>query len=259
MASSSPAKPRIAYQNLFEDSGVTVTPSTETAGYEGANAYDWLTATSWKPTATGDSTLQAVLSSSKPANYFAFYNQTLYSNGGSIKLQYSLNSGGAWSDATAAFSPSDNKAMYFRFPAITTNYWRVLINSNPVSYVGHVQFGMDFELERGCMPGFTPPLLGRDTAITNTVSQTGAFLGRTLLANGARGSINIDKVTTPWVRTVWLPFVLHAERKPFMFLHDPQYYPGEAAFCWSDGAIENPKHTKRNLMSGGIKYKALTS
>ncbi len=250
------SKPRIGYENLLLDTGATITATTGTAGYEHANAYDWLPATSYLSGSSGASYIKASFGSgiTKAASYFAIYNHTLTTNSGTITLQYSSDDS-SWTSVFPAFTPTNNAVIYKVFPIVSARYWRVLITSTPASYIGEVSFGQDFELERGARPGFMPPTLARDTQVSNSVSQNGYFLGRSVIRSGITGAINLDQITEAWAREVWLPFIIHAETKPFFLQWNNVEYPYESAFVWTEGKIESLKHAKRNLLSMGIKYR----
>ncbi len=59
---------RIGYKNLFEDSGATVTVSSESSGYEKQNAYDWKQYDWWKPTGASSEWIAASFSTAKTAD-----------------------------------------------------------------------------------------------------------------------------------------------------------------------------------------------
>jgi hypothetical protein len=256
MTISSPSKPRIGYQNLLEDTGATISATAGATGFEHANAYDWLTFTSYLSNTVGVATIKASFGAGikKTANYFAVFGHTLATNGGAIKLQWS-DDDAVWNDAFPAISPVNAFVIYKLFNPIEARYWRVHVDSTPASYIAQVSFGVDLELERGGRPGFIPPNLGREVDVTNVTSENGGFLGRSVVRNGLKGSVNISPVSEMWARQYWLPFVVHAELKPFFLQWNNSQYPYESAYVWADGAIEPMKYTKFKWLGGGIKYR----
>lgn len=250
------AKPRIGYQNLLETTGVTIVTTSETVDYEAANAYDWKPFTFWKPAAGGAQYITATFSVEKLANYFAFYNHNIHTNSGTLSLEYSLDGGGSWIEA-ATKTPTDNKPVYLNFAPIAATKWRVKINSSTASQVAVVAFGMDLELERGVWIGFSPPPLARKTKTTTTVSDSGVFLGRSVVRSFCGSELALEHLSVSWIRAYWMPFVLHAEIKPFFLNWSPNKYQAEIAFCWienADSDIDDPKHTHPTMMSTRIKF-----
>lgn len=249
------ARPRVAYKNLFESDDVTITCDSEADDYAHQNAYDWLPHTHWMPETGGPHWIQLVFGTAVSPNYFAFYGTDLAANGGTISLQYSLNSGADWLDISSAV-PADSAPFYENFEAIESTYWRVLMDSIDPSKIAVLAFGTDLEMERGQWIGVTPPDLGRDTDLTTIVSDAGAFLGRSVIRNLWRTKIDLDFLSFGWVYEKWLPFMKHAELKPFFYKWNPSDYPNTTAFSWVEkrGDIEKPSISKRAMMSAGIKF-----
>ncbi len=246
---------RIAWSNLLETSGATITKSTETVGFEFENAYNWQPFNFWKP-ADGSQWLQCVLPVAAPVNYFAFYAHDFHTNLGTIKLQYSTTSGASWVDAFS-IAPASSAPVYARITTpISAAYWRVLVDSTPASSLGVVAFGSDMLLPRGCWNGFSPPVFARDTKVTNSTSETGVFLGRTIIRKGSMFKLDLGPIETSFMRSDWLPFMKHAERKPFFLLWDALDFPDEAAFCWADKDVDKPKIMKTAYMETDLVVRA---
>lgn len=251
LAITSPAKPTILYDNLLTYAGATVTASSETAGFPFENSFDWNPSTLWLP-ATGTQHLTCVLTSAQFADTFCLYQQTLWANGGSIQLQYSLDSGSSWIAAFPAVSPTDNVPIFLTFDAIAADHWRLEIISSPGSYIGVVAFGQRMTFERGFFVGFSPPQDSRMDEITNNTSMNGTFVGRSLLAKGIKDSLQTDMLSQPWVRSVWRPFVDHARLKPWFIAWNKDQWPYEIAFCWTDGSIPAARNVKAGAGFMGI-------
>lgn len=246
--------PIIGYQNLLRDTGATVTSSGDAAGFPYQYLYDWNACTFWQPSASGAQFVQVQLLTAKQANYFAFYNQSLYLYGGSIKLQWSTN-GSSWNDAFTAVVPTTNAPGYVRFSTITAQFWRVVVTSTTPAFLAVASFGMELVAERGCFVGFNPPTLARATEMVNNTTQTGAFVGRSVIRKLIKGAINLDMLSQNWVRFYWLPFILHAERLPFFLLWN-ENRGNEVAFVYSSGVIAPCSNTSAGagFMSAAITY-----
>lgn len=253
-ATGSTKQMRIAWDNLLTHANATVTTDSETAGYEHALAYNGQAYNYWLPATGGTHYITAVFPSAQLANYFAFYGQTVYANGGSIALQYSTNAGTTWTTA-ASVTPSDTSPGYVVFTPVSATYWRVRVISSPASLLGVVAFGQDMILPHGCWNGFAPPAFARDTMVTNATSETGTFIGRSIVKKGSLSTLDLGYLDAGWMRTNWLPFQKWAELGPFFLLWNSVDYPLESAFCWADGAVDKPSIQMTTFMQTKFKFR----
>lgn len=247
-------KPRILYNNflLLDDATVT-TDAPPVDGYDFQNAYDWRGYTFWRVT-TGTYYLTVNFATAKTVNSWAFYATTLAKVGGSISLEYSTDGGTTWLAAGPVITPGDTTPIYKVLAApILAGKWRVKVVSPSIVDIGCICIGYDFQFERGCWVGFSPPRLARDTDITNTKSQGGVWLGRTIMRNGVAFDFPLDLLTPGWVETYWRPFVIAAERHPFFVLWNNSDFPTDVAYAWSDGPIAKPEYSHVKFMKVGIK------
>ncbi len=252
---------RIAYSNLLRDPDAVVTVSGEADGYEKELAYDWREYDAWKNDAPGAAWMQCVLPVAQLVNYFAWHGTDLHVNGGNIRLQYSDDAGANWTDVVGTdVDPTHGGPYYLCFDPILSDYWRVLIDSTPESEISVLSFGVDFVFERGMWAGLTPPELAWDDDITNTTSENGAHLGRTIERRKWSGAMKLEWVTMEWIYGTWAPFIAHARRWPFFYLWDKPGHPLSAAFAWTTGKIEKPAIKKGGMsfMSAGLKYECKT-
>lgn len=257
---STATRPRIGYSNLLDSDDATVTADEEADGYAKEFLSDWLSHTYWMPTTNGAHYVRASFGVAQPANYFAMYSNSVWETGGTIDLQYSTNGGSVWTTA-ATIMPVDNSPIYLPFAQILAADWRVRVTSTPAAKLGCVAFGVDLQLQRGDWIGFTPPELGRDTDLTTTISDNGGFLGRSITRNMWSSKLDLDFLTFGWVYESWLPFIKHAERKPFFMLWNENDYADRAAYCWTmkKGDIAHPKISKRIYMSAGLRFSCIAT
>jgi hypothetical protein len=244
---------RIAWDNLLTHDDATITFSSETAGYEADRAYDWLECDAWKASASGDSWIMAVFSLPQAVNYFAFHATTLFTNGATIALQYSLDAGVTWMTASTA-TPTHNGAHYLCFDSILAPQWRVLVTSTPASEIGVVSFGTDFMLELGQWVGLVPPQWGRDTVVSNTIANNGAMIGRSIMRNGAKSALSLEWITQAFIETYWMPFLIAAETHAFFYLWDKINHPDQAAFCATDGKITPPSLSQSKFAKASLSF-----
>jgi hypothetical protein len=244
---------RIGYKNLLENG--TVWALNENIDYPVANAFDWRTSDYYRPQIPGTVVIELTLPVADSADYFAFYGQDLYANGGTIKLQYW--NGTAFVDCFAAVTPTDNTPRLITFTSRTSTRWRVAITCTSVFSIAVISFGAMLSLEQGMYMGWTPPPFGRATQIIDSVSDGGAFLGRSIVSRGVRTGIVVSQASDIWMRTNWLAFIRHAELKPFFFVPNIVTQPLECVFAMTDGDIPAPAHSGYGFMSVSIPIRGM--
>ncbi len=257
---SSATRPRIGFENLLDSDDATVTSDSEADGFAKEFLSDWLPHTYWMADTDGEHYVQAVFLAAQSCNYFAFYSNNVYESGGTIRLDYSTDGGSTWLTAVTVM-PVDNSPIYKVFDTILAARWRVVVDATPAAKLGCVAFGVDLQLERGDWIGFTPPELGRDTELTTIISDNGGFLGRSIVRNMWSSKLDLDFLSFGFVYDSWLPFMKHAERKPFFLFWNEGDYADRAAYCWTNkkGDIAHPKITRRAMMSAGIKFSCIAT
>jgi hypothetical protein len=243
----------IGYENLLE-LGV-VTASSENADFPVANLVDWLTSDFFKPAASGTINIDLLLTGADTADYFAFYGHDLYSHGGTIKLQYW--NGSVYVDCFAAVTPTDNTPRMVAFTAQSSDRWRVVISCTSVFSLAVVCFGVRMPIERTKYLTTTPPSFGRATRIIDSSSDGGEFLGRSVISNGVRGALEVNHCRDAWMRSSWMPFVRHAELKPFFFLHNAEAYPLECVYARTDGEIPAPAESAYGFMTVSVPIRGM--
>ncbi|MHC2315145.1 hypothetical protein ACVIHC_002191 [Bradyrhizobium diazoefficiens] len=242
---------RLCFQNLLENG--TVVASSEDAAYPVANSFDWITSDYFRPTAGGTINIDLTLSEAASANYFAFFNQNLYSLSGTIKLQWW--NGSAYVDCFSAVSPTSNAPSVTFFPQQISTKWRVVITCASVFAISMLSFGTSLDLPYGMYLNWTEPQLANADEYLNSESDSGEFLGTSRISKGIKTTLELQGATDAWIRTNWVPFISRA--KPFWFLPNYETYPSEAALCKFDGAPPPPKHSGYGYMSVSIPIRGL--
>jgi len=233
----------IGYNNLIEDSAVTVT--SEATGYEKENAYDWLTSDWWQADAAGAVYFYIDLGSSMDVDSWGVAAHNLSDNSGTIKPQYS--STGAWAgeevDFNALVTPTNNDPIFRKKNNVNARYWRFAFDSTTIaSFIGMLFLGTALELPLGIGKRMTPPRMSKKNKVLNNKTTGGAFIGRSLIREGLEFSISQDYVSRAWMDSNWDALAEHIELKPFFFSWDFENYPDEATYCWlSKGKAPVPR------------------
>lgn len=251
-----PDKPRILCDNILQNPDVVLsTDAPPVDGYSYLNAVDMRAYTYWRVGA-GTYYLNAVYGEAQDVNAWCFYSGTMAAVGASLQPQFSTDGGMTWEDADTPYFPPDTAPVYRVLDeVISAARWRIKIVTPAEMDIGVISIGKDFTFERGCWVGFSPPHLARDTTITNTTSEGGVFLGRTIRRNGVSFNFNLDKLSIAWVENFWRIFVRNAELEPFFLLWYKTAYPTDACYCWADGDIPQPEFSHSNFMRASMKVK----
>lgn len=253
------SNPVLAYTNLLE-SASSVAASSEAVGFDVENAFDWLTFDFWKPTGSTSETLTADMGSAAAADYWAVYAHDAHTQGATLQLRGSTDNFSASDVLVDSVAPASGAPIVRTFTSVSYRYWRlVIVGGSAASSIGVFSFGPRLDMPDGMQIGFTPPTMSYNDEVLNSESQGGAFLGRSIVRQGAEGRMQFELMTPAWVRSDWLPFLEHARIKPFFLSWDPTNYPAEAAYCWTDKQITPPQYSHANYMRATLAFKGLAA
>jgi hypothetical protein len=155
-------------------------------------------------------------------NYIAIAAHGL--SGETILIQTSATEGGALTDVES-ITFTDNSPIFITFPTRTIREVKITSTLIAASEIGVVY------------AGHSPLPLSQKTKYRNTMSDTGNFLGRTIVRQGLDGSFDWQYLDPDWYRTVFQPFVVAARTTPF-FIQWNQQYPDEIIFGYSKNDIK---------------------
>jgi hypothetical protein len=246
---------RFLFDNLF-DTATTVVASSEDPDFPVENVSDWLLTDFFAPAATGTYHITLTMPTTTNADCMAFFRQDLHLNAGSIVLQYW--DGAAWQDATSTILPANDKPQIFYFDTISASMWRFEIDSTVIASIGALFVGEHMALEVGVWKGFTPPIFARNNNMITSMSQSGQFIGRSIVSNAGSLSLTAEFQSLGFMRDEWLPFIKHAELKPFFFTWNDDNFPLEDSFAWLDQTNTSASNQTFNRMSATIKMRVLT-
>lgn len=229
------SNPRILYQSVLGD-------STSAGG--GVNRLGMLNPSTWDRwtfTASSGATLVAefTLPSNQSVDCAAIAAHNIADIGANVRLDYSTTTGGAWVEFASSASPINNNAiMVFLESPISVRRIRVRISGGSGSgYIGVLSAGLALQMQHPIYGGVNPITLNRVTDYFNNRSESGEWLGRQIRRRGLQSSVSFDRLTAPWYRQYFDPFVRAAREAPFFFAWRPSDYPAEVAYCWTDGDI----------------------
>jgi hypothetical protein len=249
---------RIGYKNLFEDSGATVTVSSESSGYEKQNAYDWKQYDWWKPTGASSEWIAVSFSTAQTADYAAVWGHNLHEVAGSVKPQYSVDGGSSWIDAATAVSVTTGRTIFIAFDSTIAADWRLLFASTGTVIIAGVQIGEATLFERSMSPGFMPSALSPEVGSKTAISELGVNLGVSTLRTGIAGSIQLTNLSPTWVRAYWVPLIAHLSAgKSCVFSWDYEQHNDEALLIFKTGQIAIPSYITPLLMSASLNFQGI--
>lgn len=241
----------IGWHNLVPES--TLSASSEDPDNPVRLLSNYFTFDSWKASGPGVQWVEIDLTRIQRVNYVGIAAHNFFNVEASWQFQYF--DGATWQALTEERLMNDNRPILTRFDAVSAKQFRVLIlNSVQPVYIGVLFIGRIMEFERGVYIGHEPASYNRVDNIVNSVSEGGQFIGRSTVSEGGRTSIDLDWLSPVYVRSVYVPFQLHARLKPFFFAWKPSTYQTEIIYGWSTSEPV-PKVSGHNYYSASISMR----
>lgn len=246
---------RIGYRTLLRVDNISV--SSAHPDHPGVNAVSVNTYQFWRPQSL-PATLTVEVNEEEEVDYLGIARHTLA--GCRVRLQSSVN-GSDWVTHGEAH-PDDNRALMLLIEPASARYWRVLIDRDGVGdmpEVGVVFIGKALAMQRMIYGGHSPITLSRQTTIRPNKSDTGQFLGFSVIRRGVATSASWRHLTASWYRSQFDPFVEYATqgKGPFFFAWRPATFPQEVAYVWTSDDIAPSNMGKKDLMEVSLSMTGL--
>ena len=239
---------RIGYQNLTY--GLTPTASTAAAGFPAIAATYPTTFEYWTPTAL-PATWSVDFGTSKAVDYCGIVGDL---NGATVAIQSSANNS-TWT-TRGTIGPTSDRINMALFLEQAARYWRLSVTGG-FPNIAVVYLGKALAMQRKIYQGHTPLTLSRTTELSNNMSETGQYLGRSITRKGAQTSCNWSHLKADWYRANFDQFVKAARTGPFFIGWRPESYPAELGYVWTDGDIAPTNSGPRDFMSVGVNFMGL--
>lgn len=147
------------------------------------------------------------------------------------------------------YSP-DNEAVLFLIKPRMCDAVRITATySGTTPSLGVLMAGTVLEMYRPFYGGHTPAMLTSDSVLQPNISESGEWLGASLLRQGRPVSMSWDNLPAAWVRREWQPFSDAILTSPYVLAWNPLRASADAIYC-SSSERPAPRNTgTRNLQS----------
>jgi len=244
------SKVRIGYDNHLENlQSYVMTSGTEDASNLFANCidnniYDWFGVTS-----TAGAIIDVTFASNVSASYVGLYRGVGITK---VTIYYRSPDDTSWIEAGHKFT-TGTQPIYFDFSKASSSKWRFEFTATTTITIADLRLGEYLTSEQGVYIGYSSPYLSRRVDYKTNKSDSGLPVGRSIKSQGYRNTLNLEFMTDSWVRSDLLPFIKHAEQKPFYMVWNVSEYPDEVAYSVTDGNIAAPRHSHAGLQSVSIR------
>lgn len=229
----------IGYDNLFTQDATTISAAGVSTDFSVQSLKNWQ-AWDYCQFNAGSNNITLDCGTAKNIDYFAIAGHELFNTGAtSIVLKASSNnfstsitlatisiSGttftGSYKLNTSTSIPSqtvtDSNVTIIKLDSVNYRYFKLEFNNTSECKIGILAIGQRMEFELGFYRDAMPPSLNEDIVVTNNKSESGIYLGRSVVRTGAKQqTINLDKISHSYIYNTWLPFKTHAELNPFFY------------------------------------------
>lgn len=227
----------IAFNNHLKTA--TVFSETTESGFPFSNCVDGRTSTTVGFEVGATRTAILNLGSAKSITAAGFARSNLFATGATITLAGSSTSGGTYTDF-ATFTPTNSRAMFTTFGAVSWQYVRVSVSGHSADvYISDIYVGDYVDLPANVDSNFAPPELSDNDEVISNLSYTKELVGIVLKQKPRSAQFKFDALEQSWIDTYWGGFVESAKAAPFYWLWKSGAQP---FYCWPEKSI------------GGVKF-----
>ena len=240
---------RIAWQTWLRDlaaSAITVSGETEEGPKDMPLRPD--TATYWRPPAL-PATWVADLGQTRNVDYGGIVG-SLGSSRASVLMETSIDDG-VWTALGQEALPANDAPLLFLDSSRQARMVRwTFKGTGAIPRVQAFYAGEILAMPKPPEAPFKPLNLSRKTVRKATMSRGGQFLGQEIQRMGMQGDVSFALLDASWIRETFDLFVQSARRYPYFFAWQPQAYPLEVGYVWTDVDIV-PSQATFGLMNVG--------
>jgi hypothetical protein len=202
---------------------------------------------SWRPLAV-PATWRIDLGAAKTLEYVFIAGHTIGSAGATIQAHYS-NDDAAWTLLSNAATPAagDDSPIVLVFPRQNARYVRLTL-SGAIAKLAVIYVGTQLVMPHTLYGGIQPVTMSRETELSVSLSESGQFLGQSIVSRGVSAAVHFRHLDPAWVRASFDPFAKEARLYPYVFAWRALTYPAELAYVWTTKPIKPSNMGKREWM-----------
>lgn len=248
---------RIGINRITTRSNLIASTASE-PGFPAISVTNPLTYESWKPLSFPviQHSLTFDAGKSVSVDYLGIAAHNLGTNGVTVALLSSPD--GIVFTKEIEFVPGSDRAIMALLVLKERRFWRVTLDNVVFgTFLSVVYIGRALEMERAIYGGHSPILLSRVTSLRPNISETGQWLGRSIIRKGFRTEFSWKHLTPDWYRNNFDPFVQLARRRPFFIAWRPARFPDEVAYAWTTADIKPTNMGLAALMEVSMSVEGL--
>jgi len=147
------------------------------------------------------------------------------------------------------YSPDNEAVLFLIKPRLCDGVRITVTYSGTAPSLGVLMAGNVLEMHRPLYGGHSPAMLSSESTLQPNVSESGEWLGASLLRQGRSVSMSWDNLPAAWVRREWQPFSDAILTSPYVLAWNPLRASADAIYC-SSSERPAPRNTgTRNLQS----------
>ena len=148
-----------------------------------------------------------------------------------------------------SFSP-DNQAILFLLKPRRIDAIRITVTySGTAPTLGVVRAGNVLEMARPFYQGHNPAILAADNTLRPNVSESGEWLGASLIRQGRSVKMDWQNLASSWIREKWTPFSKTIKTSPFIIAWNPKKFSTDVFYCSSSDTPQPTHSGPRDLMA----------
>jgi hypothetical protein len=226
----------VGYRSIITALNVSSDPLSA-SGFPPAALANGLTFDRCRFSATGVARIYIDAGAPVTCDYFGIAAHNLWQHAGTARLFGDTSPITPGTDgATAVAGPTaltTASPALVTFGAVAFRYWNFRFDGTVSSgfyELAVLYLGQRLTFERCLMRSHSPGPLNRRTEYYDNDSESGQFLGRSILRKGHKTTVAQPMMTAAWVRAEFQSFVKAARVAPYFFAWNPDAYAGEVIF-----------------------------
>lgn len=137
---------------------------------------------------------------------------------------------------SVATAPSTNKPIMFLDTLRNVRFFRLTL-TGAVARIPVIYVGKALAMEKRVSPPYKPIDMARESVLNASMSRGGQFVGQGYRRRGVSSGVQFKNLTAAWVRANFDAFSQSARSIPYFFAWNPQGYPNEVGYVWTDKDI----------------------